>query len=324
MSLYKASDKPDDWQAAALEFARVLKETDLEKARYKGTDAESERLAEKGRAEAIAPVREILGAMGSSNWSDHRRLYTYGMADTDGLILMMERGLIGHGNIFQAKAIFGTAEDLLKIEVAAKASGNNLNYNNALDFATLPRKLTEGFFSSTNLETAEQLLKMGAAPVTNSELFQKLVVGGHLPAAHLLAKYSAGMGLNTEYWMNWAVAQGHPKHYRDFRDLHWAWGRFTAVDEQTLSENKQLPGKDTLKILFHFASRRVSETYETAGGKHVNQQNFTFNEYDPEALEAAREKLIALGGKPAEIRPGLPGKPALVKPANSGLTAQKQ
>lgn len=323
MSLYKASDKPDDWQAAALEFARILKETDLEKARRKGIDAESERLAEKDRAEAIAPVREILGAMGSSNWSDHRRLYTYGMANTDGLILMMERGLIGHGNVFHAKAVFGTPEDLLKIEAATKATGNSINYNSALDYAVLPRKLTEGFFSASNLETGEQLLKMGASPTSNNELFQKLVVGGHMPAAHLLAKYGAGMGMNTEYWINWATAQSNPKYYRDFRDVHWAWGRFTAVDEQTLAESKQLPGKDTLKILFNFSSRRVSETYEVAGTKHVNQQNFSFAEYDSEALEAAREKLIALGGKPAEIRPELKGKPPLTKPSTAGLTAQK-
>lgn len=323
MSIFKSSEKPDDWRAAALEFTRVLKETDVEKACSKATEHESEREAEKERSAAIAPIREIISTMGNSNWTDYRKYYTYGMADTGDMIFLNQQGLVGLTSIFYAKAIFGKPEDLCEIETVFKATGNAVNYNAALDLAVLPRKLVDGFFSTSNLDTTEQLLKMGASPGSNSELFQKLVTGGHLPAAHLLAKYGAGTSLNTENWMNWAASQGNPKYYRDFRDVHWAWGRFTAVDAQTLAETKPLPGKDTLKVLFNFSARRVLETYEVAGSKHVNQQSFTFAEYDAEALEAARAKLMELGGKPSEIRPELPGKPPLAKPANGGLTAQK-
>ncbi len=90
-------------------------------------------------------------------------------------------------------------------------------------------------------------------------------------------------------------------------------GRYSAPDAQTLVEKKSLGDGDTLKIVFNFESRRVTET--VLGQQGVALASHKFKDYDAEALDAAFAQLQKLGGSPRPME-GVK-KPAVLKtPSN--------
>ncbi|HYD17896.1 MAG TPA: hypothetical protein VEF76_05415 [Patescibacteria group bacterium] len=83
---------------------------------------------------------------------------------------------------------------------------------------------------------------------------------------------------------------------------------YVKVDDSTLSETKFIPdpqGGATFRTLFNFSARRISEIYEYGADRKALMTTAGFDDYDSAAIDVAREKLRALGGKPAD---GL-GKP---------------
>jgi hypothetical protein len=78
---------------------------------------------------------------------------------------------------------------------------------------------------------------------------------------------------------------------------------YVKVDDATLSETKFIPdaqGGASLRTLFNFSARRISEIYEYGADRKALMTTASFDEYDSAAIEFAREKLRALGGKPAD------------------------
>lgn len=84
---------------------------------------------------------------------------------------------------------------------------------------------------------------------------------------------------------------------------------FSSPDAQTLVEKKDLGDGDTLKIVFNFESRRVTESVFSAKG--VALTSHKFRDYDETALEAAFQQLQKLGGSPRPLE-GVK-KPATLK-----------
>lgn len=84
---------------------------------------------------------------------------------------------------------------------------------------------------------------------------------------------------------------------------------FSSPDAQTLVEKKDLGDGDTLKIVFNFESRRVTESVLTAKG--VALTSHKFRDYDETALQSAFAQLQKLGGTPRPLE-GVK-KPATVK-----------
>ena len=90
---------------------------------------------------------------------------------------------------------------------------------------------------------------------------------------------------------------------------------FSSPDAQTLVEKKDLGDGDTLKIIFNFESRRVTES--VLGPKGVALTSHKFKDYDETALESAFAQLQKLGGTPRPLE-GVK-KPATLKtPKASG------
>ncbi len=89
---------------------------------------------------------------------------------------------------------------------------------------------------------------------------------------------------------------------------------YSAPDAQTLVEKKNLGDGDTLKLVFNFESRRVTES--VLGQQGVALTSHKFKDYDAEALDAAFAQLQKLGGSPRPME-GVK-KPAVLKtPAKS-------
>ncbi|MDF3022660.1 MAG: hypothetical protein K0R10_21 [Alphaproteobacteria bacterium] len=86
-------------------------------------------------------------------------------------------------------------------------------------------------------------------------------------------------------------------------------GNFLMTDAQTLVEKKNLGDGDTLKIIFNFESRRVTESLTSAHG--VALTSHKFKDYDETALESAFAQLQKLGGTPRPLE-GVK-KPATLK-----------
>ena len=84
---------------------------------------------------------------------------------------------------------------------------------------------------------------------------------------------------------------------------------FSSPDAQTLVEKKDLGDGDTLKIVFNFESRRVTESVFSARG--VALTSHKFRDYDETALQSAFAQLQKLGGTPRPLE-GVK-KPATVK-----------
>lgn len=75
---------------------------------------------------------------------------------------------------------------------------------------------------------------------------------------------------------------------------------YTPIDAETIMETKYIPAADfnftKICTIFNFQSRRVVENPAA-----TQERAIPFSEYDQQALEDMRDKLIGLGGKPREI-----------------------
>ncbi|MDE1151366.1 MAG: hypothetical protein PW788_02420 [Micavibrio sp.] len=312
----KPSSNPDIWCLAAMEINDALLLVDMAAARRAPSADVTEREAEAQRQQAVEPVRKLFAAVNQHQWGFNRAHYTYGQLNTDGLVLMAERRIVDWQTIFNAKAAFGTAEDLAEIAAAAALNKGSINLNTALPHAAKPLLLATGLQAEGNYETAQQLFKMGADPNTNNgQLFMETVDGGRGDIGRLFAKHGQHGLLDINPLINTAKAQRKLKLYEDLRKIHWEYGRFAVLDHETLLETKTLPDNaGAIKIMFNFAAQRVNEIFETVNPRQSIMKEYPFAEYGEAALDAAREKLIDMGGRPSGIELPMRGKSALAKP----------
>jgi len=312
----KPSSSPEIWRLAAEGVNNVLAQVDYVAARKTASADVTERDAEAQRQQAIDPLRKVFNIINQQQWPATRMQFTYGQLDTEGLVLMAERRMVDWQTILNAKAAFGTAEDIERIAAAASLSKGSLNLNSALTQAAKPALLVTGLMTMGNYETTEQLFRMGADPNTNNgQLFMETVDAGRSDIGRLFAKHGQHGLLDVNNWVNWAKTNRKLKLYEEMRMIQWDYGRFTALDHETLLESKTLPDNaGNLKILFNFASQRVSEIFETANPRQSIIKEYPFAEYGEAALDAAREKLIEMGGSPSGIELPLRGKSALSRP----------
>ncbi len=321
----RSSTNPETWRLAAEGIAGELEQIDRAAARLNPTPALTEREAETARNAAMDPARKIFASISAYQWPAVRTMYTLGQQDTEILILLAERRITDWQTIFNAKAAFGTAEDILAIKAAADLNKGQVNLNSALTHAAKPNVLVAGLRTEGNFDTTEQLFKLGADPATgnnnNGQVFNDTVEAGRADIGRLFAKYGQSGILNVDSWVQAAKANRKFKLFDDLRKIQWDYGRFTALDRETLLEVKTLPDNaGTLKSVFNFASRHVSEIFETVNPRQSILRDIPFEDYGDAALENARSKLIEMGGSPSGIEETLRGKPQ-VKPGLSSRGA---
>lgn len=320
--LLRASSDPEIWKLCAAEMNGVMASIDFDSARRLPSSTLTERDAQTQRDLAIDAPRKLLSQMRAMEWGSNRTHFTLGQLDTDALVLLGERKILNWQEIFNAKAAFGTPDDLDLIRRQALLFGTTVNVNTALTHASKPVNLVSGLRFEGNYDTVEYLFKQGADPNTdnNGVLFYTVVEQGRSDIGKLFAKFGQNGLLNVESWVNKAKADRKIKLHEDLRKIHWEYGRYHVLDNETLQETKIFPDNTgSLRILFNFASRHVTELLELPNPKQVIVKDYSFDDYGQQALESARAKMIDMGANPSGIDLPLRGKSVVPKPATFGL-----
>ncbi len=316
--LFKFSKEPALWRDCADEVNAELRLVDMDAARRLPSSTRSEKEAEQERLKALEPFKKLVTLMQSNSWPAQRYQYTLGHLDTDRLVMLAERKVFGWQDIFNAKAFYGTGEDLTAISRAAQSAGATIDLTYPLRSAARPQLIMEGLRFEGNASAVDQLLQMGADPgLDNGQVFLNAVAEGRKDIGRIMARHAQGNFLDVGSWMNWALGNRKIKLYNDLRDIWWDYGRFMARDRETLIETKPFPDNTgNLRIIYNFAARRVSEVYEHSNPRSNVVKDFSFDDYGPEAVEQARLKLTELGGEPSVSGYTLRGKPVTPKPAS--------
>jgi hypothetical protein len=319
--LVKPSNDPERWKACADELNNSLLSLDMDAAQRKASAALPEKDAEAERMVAFAEVKKAINLAQVSNWPAVRMHYTLGRLDTKRALLCCERKILDWQSLLNAKAAFGTGRDVETVFEQARLAGVALDLAMPLRHAAKPVLLVAGLRHEGNADTVDRLLRMGADPATdNGGVFQTAVLEGRADIGRIIARHGQQGLLDTAAWMNWARQNRKVKALPDFRDIWWEYGRYQALDHETLVETKPMPDNTgNLRILFNFAARRVEEIHEFTNPKQNLVTSFSFDDYGQSALEAARDKLIELGGRPSDIGQTLRGKGAIARPAALGL-----
>lgn len=320
--LLRPSSDPEIWKLCAADMNGVMATIDFESARRLPSATLTERDAQTQRDLAIDEPRKLISQMQQMQWGSNRTHYTYGQLDTEALVLLAERKIVNWQEIFNAKASFGKPDDLELIRTQALLFGTTININNALAPASKPMNLVAGLRFEGNLATTEYLFRQGADPNidNNGVLFYTVVEQGRSDIGRLFAKFGQNGLLNVEMWVNKAKADRKIKLHEDLRKIHWEFGRYHVLDNETLQETKLFPDNTgSLRILFNFASRHVTELLELPNPKQVIVKDYSFDDYGQQALESARAKMIEMGASPSGIDLPLRGKSVVPKPATFGL-----
>ncbi len=320
--LLRPSSDPEIWKLCAADMNGVMATIDFENARRLPSATLTERDAQTQRDLAIDAPRKLISQMKATEWGSNRTHYTLGQLDTDALVLLAERKVLGWQEIFNAKASFGKPDDLELLRTQALLFGTTINMNTALPHASKPMNLVTGFRFEGNYDTTEYLFRQGADPNydNNGVLFYTVVELGRSDIGKLFAKFGQNGLLNVESWVNKAKADRKIKLHEDLRKIHWEYGRYHVLDNETLQETKIFPDNTgALKILFNFASRHVTEMLELPNPRQVIVKDYSFDDYGQQALESARAKMIDMGASPSGIDLPLRGKSVVPKPATFGL-----
>ncbi|MDI1228152.1 MAG: hypothetical protein PSY14_10755 [bacterium] len=145
--------------------------------------------------------------------------------------------------------------------------------------------------------------KQGGGAELRPGVLESLPVPPHQEGGAFLARIS--MQQKVAQAIAREVKQDAAAKNTDVRD-------YAAPDAQTLVEKKTLGDGDTLKIVFNFESRRVTES--VFNDKGVALASHKFADYDLDALDTAFAQLKKMGGTPRPLNDGK--KPGLPRPDN--------
>jgi len=221
----------------------------------------------------------------------------FGQLDTQKMIVMAKAGAVHWWQPFTGKAFFGDVEAMRKIYNAAPTEARP-NATSAMTWVCFPYKAA-GVSNKIEVSVLRQLFDWGAdVNEKKGEWLEKAV--RQLDGEPLKEFVTRGNIATVFRAMDGLKDEGRQK---EIQKLLQKPTSYVKVDDDTLSETKFIPdaqGGSSFKSLFNFRARRVNEVYEAPGGKTTFMTSASFDDYDSAAIDFAREKLKALGGKPAD------------------------
>lgn len=275
----KPSAEVADWEAAAVAIAEA----------FAGTE---------GAGSHIFMV-ELSAKMNTASWPAERRLHLFGHLDTEHAIGYLRENSYQYLNwqlFFDSKAAWGNPEELQNIYPSSCEAMSSVNLSNALVLAMTRGASFPGAVRVPDPEIIDMILLLGASPAQGFNQMVEEIRRGHKEIGRVFARHAEGQKhINFKTHAEQFRSKGDFIMYRAFHDLYLEYGRFRRVDHETLEETK-----DDLKmrVIFNFAARRVTEIYEMASPPVL--RDFSFDDYEENALHQAHEKLIAIGGAPAD------------------------
>lgn len=278
--LFKASTNPSDWQ-------RLAKQIAAEFITKQGADRHA--------------FMGIIGAqMNANSWPAERRSYTFAAVDTDHIIDYLETKsfqIINWQTFFESKTAWGETEAMKKIYQAARENSVAINLNPVLTAATTRINALPGEVRIPDPKVIDVLLALGANPGSAIGPCLEEIRKGNMPIGRVFARYAEGVKhINFKGQAQAYREKGDFPMYKELYALYLEYGRYRRIDMETLEESKE---DLKMRVVFNFASRRVLEIYEMVTPPVL--RDFSFDEYEDNALQMAREKLIDIGGAPTDF-----------------------
>lgn len=219
----------------------------------------------------------------------------FGQLNTDKMIALARTGAVHWWQPFTGKAFFGDAAGMKKIYSAAPAESRP-NATSAMTWVCFPYKAA-GVPNNIEASVLRQLFDWGAdVNEKKGEWLEKAV--RQLEGEPLKEFVSRG-NIATVFKAMDGITDDARR--AEIQKLLQKPTSYVKVDDDTLSEAKFIPdaqGGSTFKSLFNFRARRVNEVFESSDRKATFMTSASFDDYDSAAIDFAREKLKALGGKP--------------------------
>ncbi len=221
----------------------------------------------------------------------------FGQLDTDKMIALAKAGVVHWWQPVTGKAFFGDVEGMKKIYNAAPTEARP-NATSAMTWVCFPYKAA-GVPNKIDAAVLRQLFDWGAdVNEKKGEWLEKAV--RQLDGAPLKEFVKRG-NIATVFKAMDGITDD--PRLQQIQKLLQKPTSYVKVDDDTLSETKFLPdaqGGSTFKSLFNFRARRVNEVFEASDRKTTFMTSASFDDYDSQAIDFAREKLKALGGNPAD------------------------
>lgn len=221
----------------------------------------------------------------------------FGQLDTEKLIALAEAEAVYWWQPFTGKTFFGDVESMKKIYSRIPAESRP-NVTTVMTWVSYPYEAA-GVLNKIEAPVLRQLFDWGAdVNGKNGEFLEKAV--RNLDGEPLKEFVKRG-NIATVFKAMDDIKDDARR--AQIQKLLQKPTSYVKVDDDTLGESKFIPdaqGGSTFKSLFNFRARRVNEVFEAPGGKSVFMTSASFDDYDSAAIDFAREKLKALGGKPAD------------------------
>lgn len=219
----------------------------------------------------------------------------FGQLDTEKMIALARAGAVHWWQPFTGKAFFGDLDGMKKIYNASPAEARP-SATSAMTWVCFPYKAA-GISNKIEASVLRQLFDWGAdVNEKKGEWLEKAVRG--LDGEPLKEFVKRG---NVATVFKAMDAMTDDTRRAEIQKLLQKPTSYMKVDDDTLAETKFIPdaqGGSTFKSLFNFRARRVNEVFEGSDRKTIFMTSASFDDYDSAAVNFAREKLKALGGKP--------------------------
>lgn len=250
-------------------------------------------------------VLELVIASTSANWETEKDIYVFGGLPVAETLRIAEGGSMSwlSFRVFLAKAAFGDLQAMREIYGTIDASDQNTALKTAYEVILNPRYRDPR--RNLNMEVIHQIGKWGV-PVSpefitkNSMLLLGLAADDR---ARILAGMETGKVLEA---MDSAARAGDDGRFGVFQVEMKKRDGAVKMDDSRLVTTDYEPsaeGLGKLKKIFDFHAARVLEIYKPPGTEQQLMASVSFEEYDRNVIEEARENLVALKGDPDSARP---------------------
>jgi hypothetical protein len=241
--------------------------------------------------------------------------YILGALDPAALTELCRNDRVSFAAALEAKAAQRDTSALPEFLQAAGPAFSRADIDKALRAAVLNRRTYEavdnGGFDDPSykwygfggaVKNAGLLLQKGASLQNgNADLLIKAVEQGDIEMVKTLA--TGGADLLATGRKALALAEEKDSHLiaQFLKEQIAQRERFVKADDQTLVETKPLDGQgNSLKLVFNFEARRVTEIFSSPAveGQQSAMVSHRFEDYAPQALQKAFDRLVSLGGRP--------------------------
>lgn len=273
----------------------------------KTTDAKLQALADKlaaavmeGRSRDVVDFYESPVVKALNN---NHRVFLQSRIPYEKMIPYCEAGVLPWWSVFSARVACGDIAGMKVVHALFRnSSSEKVDYYSASSWGSHPYEIVPGVPVTPKAEILAQLIEWGGEKVFQNENYYKMSL--KKSEADIIAVYlKAGAAVDTAVLVMKDLLDQNPQQAEKIWTAIGGMAPTYLADNHILSEEEyrlEPSGLGKLRIEFDFRARRVREIYVAPKKEYSCMASISFDEYDRDDIEAAREKLVQMGGKPGE------------------------